>query len=442
MVLPPKATTYGRDDSFPFPALFPGTKTGRYTAPMDFSGVAAAIHARLPELGERLAERIRSDVDAYRDESLIPFDSLRRSCTANADLVLRHFHRAGNPDPGPARETGRIRAEHGMPLADTLHAYRIGFEFLWSEIVKEAGTHPEVPDAELVARSAEIWSLFGLYAEAVAEAHRETTAELTLQREARRSALVEALFTGAIADRTTLWEAARELGLPERGRYAVVAAESTAPGTEPLAGIETALRQAQLPSAWRLLPDQQIGLVALTTPTAESTGLRILRRAHARVGISPGFHSLRDTPQALRFARLALAGLPGTGPGVARFDDNPLAMVVAAAPAEAAHLVTVTLSPVLDLPAPERARLLETLEHWFAAAGSAADAARSLFVHPNTVRYRLRRIEELTGRSLSDPRTAADLGAALLAVRGATPNGAGADGPPRPRSADPALRSL
>ncbi|MFF4399538.1 PucR family transcriptional regulator [Streptomyces sp. NPDC001480] len=383
---------------------------------MDFSGVVAAIHARLDELGERLAERIRSDVEAYQDETLIPFDSLRRSCTANADLVLRHFHPAEAPDPGPARETGRIRAEYGMPLADTLHAYRIGFEFLWSRILEEARAHPEVSDTELVAGSAQIWALFGRYAEAVAEAHRETTAELSLQRQARRSALVEALLTGAIADRTTLWEAARELGLPERGPYAVVAAESAAPGTEPLAGTEAALRQAGLPSAWRLLPDQQIGLVALVTPAAENTAVRLLRRAHARVGLSPGFDSLRDTPQALRFARLALAGLPGSGPGVARFDDDPLAMVIAAAPAEAAHLVTVALGPVLGLPAPERARLLETLEHWFAAAGSAAGAADSLFVHPNTVRYRLRRVEELTGRALADPRTAADFRAALLAV--------------------------
>jgi DNA-binding PucR family transcriptional regulator len=180
--------------------------------------------------------------------------------------------------------------------------------------------------------------------------------------------------------------------------------------------VETALRQAHLPSAWRLLPDQQIGLVALTTPQAEATGLRILRRTGARVGVSPRFPSLRDTPQALRFARLALTDLPGNGPGVARFDDNPLAML-AAAPAEAAHLVNVVLKPVLDLPGLERTRLLDTLEHWFAAGGSAATSAESLYVHPNTVRYRLRRIEELTGRSLSDPRTVTDFGAALLAAR-------------------------
>jgi hypothetical protein len=385
---------------------------------MDLSGVASALHARLPELGVRIAERIRADVEAYQDESLIPFESLRRSCTANADLVLSHFRRTdAAEDPSPARDTGRIRAEQGVPLADTLHAYRIGFELLWSEILTEARTHPEVTDAQLVSQSADIWALFGLYAEAVAAAHRETSAELTLQRESRRSALVEALFTGVIADRTTLWEAARELGLPEHGPYAVAVASATAPGEEPLTGIETALRESQLPSAWRLSPDQQIGVVALTTPGAADTCVRVLRRTRARVGLSPGFDSLRDAPQALRFARLALAGLPGTGPGVARFDDNPLAMLVAAAPAEAAHLVETVLRPVLDLPAPERARLLQTLEHWFAAAGSAAGAARTLFVHANTVRYRLRRVEELTGRSLNDPRTAADLGAALAAVR-------------------------
>ncbi|WP_406165340.1 helix-turn-helix domain-containing protein [Streptomyces sp. NBC_00996] len=60
------------------------------------------------------------------------------------------------------------------------------------------------------------------------------------------------------------------------------------------------------------------------------------------------------------------------------------------------------------------------MEPWYAAAGSATDAARSLFVHPNTVRYRLRRVEELTARSLSDPRAAADIRVALLAVRRAS----------------------
>ncbi|WP_324612526.1 MULTISPECIES: helix-turn-helix domain-containing protein [unclassified Streptomyces] len=303
-----------------------------------------------------------------------------------------------------------------------MRAYRIGSELLWTEILAEARTRPEVTDDLLVSESARFWALFGLYAEAVAVTYRETAAELTSRGQARRSALVEALFTGIITD-GTLWEAARELGLPEQGPYAVAVAEVGAPGEEPLAGVEAALRQADLPSAWRLLPDQQLALIALPSAAAEVSCLRILRHGRARVGFSPCFDSLQNAPQALRFARLALSGLPGTGPGVARFDDNPLAMVVASAPAEAAHLVEVTLRPVLDLPTAERSRLLRTLEEWFASGGSASVTAHSLFVHPNTVRYRLRRIEELTGRLLSDPRTMADIGAALLTVRG--PKGPG-----------------
>ncbi|MFD0531893.1 helix-turn-helix domain-containing protein [Kitasatospora arboriphila] len=38
-------------------------------------------------------------------------------------------------------------------------------------------------------------------------------------------------------------------------------------------------------------------------------------------------------------------------------------------------------------------------------------------MHANTVRYRLRRIEALTGRTLQDPRHLADIGSALLALR-------------------------
>jgi len=41
--------------------------------------------------------------------------------------------------------------------------------------------------------------------------------------------------------------------------------------------------------------------------------------------------------------------------------------------------------------------LLETLDAFLAAGGVLESAARSLFVHPNTVRYRLRRIGDITG---------------------------------------------
>jgi hypothetical protein len=385
---------------------------------MDLSAVASVLQERLHEISEVLAVRIRAEVDSYADDSVVPGESLRLSLESNARVVLAYLAEGGEPDVHPARETGRIRAEQGVPLAETLHAYRTAFDSLWAQIVDEARQYPEIDQAQLAAGSSEIWVLFGRYAEVLATAYRETSAELSRQREARRSAVVEALCRGDIADRAGLDDAARHLGLPQEGPYAVVVA--TAPGgagEEPLPGIEAALREAQVSSAWRLLPDQQIGLLSLAVPDAETLSVRTLRRRRARVGISPLFDSLSDTPQALRFARLALTGLPGESAGVARFDDRPLAMVVAAAPEEATRLVRLVLKPVLALPSRDRTRLLETLGHWFAAGGRAPDAAERMFLHPNTVRYRLRRVEELIGRPLSDPRTLADLGLALEALR-------------------------
>ncbi|MFE9880721.1 helix-turn-helix domain-containing protein [Streptomyces sp. NPDC005784] len=65
----------------------------------------------------------------------------------------------------------------------------------------------------------------------------------------------------------------------------------------------------------------------------------------------------------------------------------------------------------------ERELLLDTLDVWFGCGGSAEEAAKRLYVHPNTVRMRLRRIAERTGRSLADPRGITELSLALRAVR-------------------------
>jgi DNA-binding PucR family transcriptional regulator len=62
-----------------------------------------------------------------------------------------------------------------------------------------------------------------------------------------------------------------------------------------------------------------------------------------------------------------------------------------------------------ELPTAERTILLDTFQAWLQAGGSANDTATKIFCHPNTVRHRLRRIEELTDRSLSRPLDVAEL---------------------------------
>jgi DNA-binding PucR family transcriptional regulator len=88
-----------------------------------------------------------------------------------------------------------------------------------------------------------------------------------------------------------------------------------------------------------------------------------------------------------------------------------------AAWAEEGRLADEVLGPVLGLPPDDRATVLDTLNAYLDHAGSTERAAEVLYCHPNTVRYRLRRLQELTGRSLSDPRGIAELAAAAYALR-------------------------
>ncbi len=61
--------------------------------------------------------------------------------------------------------------------------------------------------------------------------------------------------------------------------------------------------------------------------------------------------------------------------------------------------------------------VLETVEGYFSQGASIEATARSLFVHANTVRYRLKRVAEVTGLSPSDPRDSYTLRIALTLGR-------------------------
>ncbi len=57
---------------------------------------------------------------------------------------------------------------------------------------------------------------------------------------------------------------------------------------------------------------------------------------------------------------------------------------------------------LIDYDARRRTSLLDTLERYLAERRSVIESARELFIHPNTLRQRLGRIEELTGLNLDE----------------------------------------
>ncbi|HCA84079.1 MAG TPA: hypothetical protein DEQ61_00335 [Streptomyces sp.] len=96
-------------------------------------------------------------------------------------------------------------------------------------------------------------------------------------------------------------------------------------------------------------------------------------------------------------------------------------VLLGASPEVAAVLVERTVGPILSQPPHLAAVLLETLRALITHHGSPTHAAEQLFCHRNTVIYRMRQIEQLTGRSLQDPRdrlllTLGEMAAPVLAT--------------------------
>ena len=100
-----------------------------------------------------------------------------------------------------------------------------------------------------------------------------------------------------------------------------------------------------------------------------------------------------------------------------QFRDSPIDLLVAAAPHAALEAARAVLGSILALPDDELELLLGTFEAWVRANGSASAAGAELFCHPNTVRYRLRRIESGSGRSLGNPGEVAELVTTVRAWR-------------------------
>jgi hypothetical protein len=162
---------------------------------------------------------------------------------------------------------------------------------------------------------------------------------------------------------------------------------------------------------------------------------------NATMGHAPGSHAAPWTAAgvagALAQARQArrLAALLGAG---ARLVDaaevGSVELLLAAVPGEARRAFRASLlAPLLDYDREHGTELVRTLRVFLDCSGSWTKAADAIFVHVNSLRYRIRRVEELTGRDLG---SLADQAALLLALQlgdsaedqGPDPGGRGSTG--------------
>jgi hypothetical protein len=341
-----------------------------------------------------------------------------------------------------SRAIGAYRAEQGIPLDAVLHAFRIGGAMVWQGLVDEtARRHPE--DVRLLVHvAADVWNFVDEHCAVVTDAYRETERRMEWRRENRLRLTTAALLDGT-ARITDLPDASSLLGVPQDGRFVVIAA--VAPHPHP-AGPPVTLPRG-VPVVWHSTPEAELGIVHLADPDrppadgahslddpAGAPGGEELAAAPAapldpaalaagveaapgvRVGIGSVVVGLAAIGEGRRLAGTALRACPRTG-GVVLLDDHLPAAVVVSSPDLGRALAERVLGPLYGIDPADRDLLVDTLTVWFEAEGSAQRAATRLYCHRNTVLNRLRRFEQLTGRSLSRPSDVVEVSLALTARR-------------------------
>ncbi len=233
----------------------------------------------------------------------------------------------------------------------------------------------------------------------------------------------------------------RAAGLPAEGRYVAVAAAAQA-GGEAVPDLAGLVEELVLPVAARAavggdaaetlalvplpgggparadpagaaVPGRPGGLgpelsdpdLAARIREAEPLLAAGLRGGRLTAGISDAVTGSRELAAALREARGArrLAGLRSGPVCVVTGDEaGTHAMLLASVPADVLGSFRDRLiGPLLRYDRRRGAELVPTLSAFLACSGSWTACADRLHVHVNTLRYRIRRIEELTGRDLS-----------------------------------------
>jgi sugar diacid utilization regulator len=249
-----------------------------------------------------------------------------------------------------------------------------------------------------------------LIATAVVAGYRDEQTRQLLAEASRRSNLIDSLLEGRAFDDWSLWEVAGNLRLPINGPFVLIVTHIPSVGDEPLPDVESKLRSLDIFSAWRRLPDLQVGIVHVECDQKLDTVIGLVSRmTTVRVGVSAAFGDLRETPRALHVAKVMLRGPTDSTSSVAVFDGSILATAAVSAPEAMVKTVGAALDGFGDLPDADRELLFETFRVWLDNDASVCGAAEVLVCHPNTVRHRLRRIEKHTGRSLSRPRDVAEL---------------------------------
>ena len=370
--------------------------------------VLAALEGRQERLSEAMLGAIVAEIGAYdRPGGELLAGDVQEHCRLHVGLLMRSLRAGRGPDRddlGFAREAAARRVHQGIPLDGLLQAFRVGHRTLWQAIVDEAASSPAGREAA-IALAGEAMDYIDLASTHVAEAYLRESGQLAELTQRRRRDLLENLLAGRLPNEAETEALGLELELDADLLVAVASLEEAEEADDrALAQAAGAIAAAVGPRALVVVrQDEVVAVLPLAGKSPEVIGVTLdVARVNAdrehdirmRIGVSAVCRGLADAGRRYLDAHHALRRCSPSRPIVSLSELSPFEHLVAAADRSTRHSIAQEASA---LTGDGSGALMETLRVYLDSDLDVTATAKALFVHPNTVRYRLRRIAEQTG---------------------------------------------
>jgi sugar diacid utilization regulator len=385
--------------------------------------ILSEVDGQLDDVVQVAVDAIRADIPVYGDASRTLTEDVRdhvRAHYATKVACLGAEHAVTASDLAFARAPATRRARAGLGLEDYIRAFRVGHRVFWDAVLDCAGSGAGGREAALTLATP-LMRYCEVASRQAGHVFTETLQHSSADVDHDRRELLEQLLAGEYPAHGPLHALAQSYGVVPGARLlAVVAVPAGAAADAAAAG--TALARAALGATRTLAVAHQGEVVAVAPGSGSRNVCERLEALHERLraegvplalGVSLPAHGVAELPRAFAEARAALECVAGEG-GVAALPlMSPLRFLTMSAPDTARRLVDPRLRTFLEADRRRGGALRDTIRALAETDLKLGVAAARLQVHPNTLQYRVRRIQERTGRN---PRRVADLLELLTAI--------------------------
>ncbi|QIX28345.1 PucR family transcriptional regulator [Nocardioides sp. JQ2195] len=368
--------------------------------------VIAAMRRELPGCAERVVTSVIREVPSYSE----PFRGrMGRNIESAVAMALGGFldmTAAAESDSPSGRvqavfeaaySLGRGEARSGRSMDALAAAYRVGARTAWHDLSSSA-VEAGLPAAELARFAELVFDYIDELSAVSVSGHADELATSGRVRERHLERLAAAILRG-LGTEHLLELADRASWTPPTTLTAVIAPESVlgslrqiVDATSISAGSDVAGLEGHDAMAVLLVADLDRG--------GRGQVAQRLRDRSASIGPTRPWDAARSSyERALRALDLALVD----GDASVDTDDHLVPLVLSADTTAREELRARVMAPMEGLRPSTVEKLTETLLAWLLHQGRRDDIAAALFVHPQTVRYRVGRLRELYGDRLADP---------------------------------------